>query len=147
MPRVSHGGGDAAHRPRDTSARRRRGRALGAGSDRGEHALDVLGDHRLGPRADDGLHQLAARVEVQRRDRHDAVVARDLRVLVGVDLDDLDAARVLRRELLEHGGDHAARAAPGRPEVDDDGDLRLEDLGLEGGVGDGGGGAHRISSA
>ena len=65
-------------------------------------------------------------------------------LLVIVDLHDLDV-RAFPGDLLEDRRDHAARAAPDRPEVDDHGDVGLEDLGLERGVGDDGG-AHTISS-
>src|SRR5690606_19851314 len=51
------------------------------------------------------------------------LVARGAR-LAGVDaeLHDLDPARVVAGEALDHWGDHAAGRAPGRPEVDEHGD-------------------------
>jgi hypothetical protein len=48
---------------------------------------------------------------------------RDLWRGVDVDFDQLDLARQVAGELLERGADHAARSAPGCPQVGDDGDL------------------------
>ena len=67
-------------------------------------------------------------------------VRRRLLVLVDVELHDLQVL-ALAGDLLEHGRDDAARAAPGRPEVDEDRLVGLDDLGLEVGVGDFGDGA------
>ena len=54
----------------------------------------------------------------------------------------------LAGDLLEHGADDAARAAPGGPEVDEDGRVGLDDLGLEVAVGDFGDAAgHAVSSS
>ena len=58
------------------------------------------------------------------------------RVLVDVDLHELDRLGG-RVELLERRLDRLARAAPGRPEVDDDRRAGLQHLGVEGLVGDG----------
>ena len=49
--------------------------------------------------------------------------------VVDVDLDHLDLPGPLDAELVEDGRDHPARAAPGRPQVDDD-----ERPGVDGGV-------------
>lgn len=49
----------------------------------------------------------------------------------------LDLRAVLCRELVDERRDHPAGAAPGRPEVDEHGHGRLEDVLLPGGVGDG----------
>src|SRR5690606_15152820 len=71
---------------------------------------------------------LAAGVDVDRRDAGDAVGLSDLRVLVGVELDDLELVAPLLRELLEDGCDHLAGAAPGCPEVDEDRPVVLQDV-------------------
>src|SRR5919204_6918062 len=106
--------------PARPEGRRRR---VGALEPRRERALVV----RPRPRADERLAGLAALEEDDARDRED-VVARGRRgVLVDVQLRELDATPVLGRKLLEHRMDGAARAAPRRPEVDDDGLLRSED--------------------
>ena len=49
------------------------------------------------------------------------------RVRVDVDFHDVDRALVLLGEPRELGRDHAAWAAPLRPEVDHDGSLGLQD--------------------
>ena len=49
---------------------------------------------------------------------------------------ELDAAAVLRLELLQDRLDGLARAAPRRPEVEDDGSVGLQDVVLERGIGD-----------
>ena len=51
----------------------------------------------------------------------------------------LDLALVLDGQFIDDGRDHAARAAPGRPEVDEDGDVGLEDGVFPGRVRDGAG--------
>jgi hypothetical protein len=67
----------------------------------------------------------------QRRDRHDAVLGGRLLVLVDVELDDPKLVGLLVGDLLEARRDHTARTAPGRPEVDENGLVVLEHLGLE----------------
>ena len=56
--------------------------------------------------------------------------------LVDVHLGEADPVAVLGLQLLQRPADRRARAAPGRPEVDDDGPVRLEHLGRERRVGD-----------
>src|SRR3954452_495299 len=85
--------------------------------------------------ADDLLGDLAVAEEDHRRDREDLVLRGGLLVLVDVELDDAQVL-ALARDLLEDRADHAAGAAPGRPEVDEDGRLGLDDLRLEARVGD-----------
>jgi hypothetical protein len=51
----------------------------------------------------------------------------------------LDLALVLDGQLVDDGRDHAARPAPGRPEVDEDGEVGLEDGLVPRRVGDGAG--------
>ena len=67
------------------------------------------------------------------RDRLDLELPRDPLVGVGVDLGEDDLALALGGGLLEDRAQRAARAAPLRPEVDDDGDRLglLDDLLLE----------------
>src|SRR5690606_2200880 len=90
---------------------------------------------RLG--AHDLLDDLTVLVDVHRRDLHDAVLLRHLRVLVDVELDDVDLVAVLLGDLLEDRRDHAARAAPLGPEVHEHGLVVLQDFRLEVGVGHG----------
>src|SRR6266851_7527506 len=89
----------------------------------GEGSLDEVGElaeqGRLRFSPDDLLDDLAAREQVDGRDRHDSVLDHRLRILVGVDLDDVHAARVLGRDRVEHRADLSAGAAPRRPVLDD----------------------------
>src|SRR5205085_10332062 len=89
-----------------------------------------------GPCADERLARLAALEEDDARDREDVVARRRGRVLVDVQLRELDAARVLLGELLHDRMDSSARSAPRGPEVDDDRRRRAEDVLLERRVGD-----------
>ena len=74
----------------------------------------------LGRGADLARGELAVLEQHQRRDRHDAVLRRRRRVLVDVELDDLDLAAERAGDLLERRRDHAAGAAPFGPEIDHD---------------------------
>ena len=98
---------------------------------RGDPLLQLL----LRRGADLARGELAVLEQHQRRDRHDAVLRRGARVLVDVELDDLDLVAHRAGDLLERRRDHAARAAPLGPEVDHDRAGRLEHLGLESRVG------------
>src|SRR5262245_27910215 len=80
----------------------------------GDHLLERLAGQRAGLLVQD--HLLAE--HDQRRDRLDAESAGELLLLVGVHLRE-DHVGVRFRGLLEHRREAAARAAPGRPEVDD----------------------------
>ena len=79
------------------------------------------------PEADDAHRLLAGLEERDRRDAHDLERLRHARVRVDVDLHDVDRAVVLLGELLHLGRDHLARPAPGRPEVDHDRLVVVED--------------------
>ncbi len=54
-------------------------------------------------------------------------------VFLSVDLDEFQATSGLRRDALQHGAERAARAAPGRPEIHQNGDCvaPLNDLPFE----------------
>ena len=80
--------------------------------------VGLEGGLRLG--ADDRLDDLAAPVDLHRGDRGDLVLRRRLGVVVDVELDDRDLVGVLVRDLVEDRADRATRAAPLRPEVDED---------------------------
>src|SRR5688572_13069438 len=105
----------------------------------GRHELpEELANLRFGNRA----HELCDGTPVLERDdvgnRADIERLRQVGVLVGIDLDELDAAAEVFRDLVERRAERAARAAPRRPEVDDDGDRfrGFDDLALEGDCGD-----------
>src|SRR5687767_881176 len=82
-----------------------------------DEALEVADDRGLRLGADDRLGDLAVLVDVQRRDGHHAVLGGRGRVLVDVQLDDLDLVAVLGGDGLQRRCDLAAWAAPGGPEV------------------------------
>src|SRR5206468_2714707 len=86
-------------------------------------------------RPDDLLGRLAVLEQDHRRDRDDLELRGGLLVLVHVELRDAEVV-ALAGDLLEHRGDHAARAAPRGPEVHEDGVGGLDHLRLEVGVGD-----------
>src|SRR4029450_1347469 len=108
----------------------------------GDEVRQLPDQARLRHRSDQRLDNLAALVDMHRRDADDAVTAGHPGVLVGVELDDLDLVGVLGGQLFEHRRDRAARTAPRRPEVHEDWLVVVEDVGLEGGVGDFLGGSH-----
>ena len=83
-------------------------------------------------RADRGCGRLAVLEEHHRRDRGDPVALGDLRLLVDVHLDELELTGALLDDPVEDRGDRVARPAPFRPEVDEDGLVRLEHFVLEG---------------
>ena len=74
-----------------------------------QRLLDQLFDLGLGHGADDLADHLAVLEHEQRRDRAHVVLRRRLRVLVDVDLADLDLAGVLAGQLLDDRRDRAAR--------------------------------------
>ena len=98
---------------------------------------DEIVDLALGQRAGEAVDGFALGERVNRRDRLDAEGLGELRVFVDVDLDQPHlAARTLHR-LFQRWAELLARAAPRRPEVDDDRRLLrgVEHVGLEvGGV-------------
>jgi len=85
----------------------------------------------LGDRADDLLDDLAPLEDIEAWNAPDRVLGRDPLVLVHVHLRHLHLALVLLRDFLDDWGHDAARAAPFRPEIDEDRNLRLEHLGVE----------------
>jgi hypothetical protein len=104
----------------------------------------------FGQRAGKPVHQLPVLHQDHGGHRADLERARELLLLVHVHLGQFEGAVVLGRELLEDRAQRLARAAPGRPEVDQHRHLQraLDDLSLEavrGGVEDvrpGGVGGH-----
>src|ERR687890_1935667 len=107
--------------------------ALGAGGRAA--ALHVLVYHArdgvLRGRAYDALLLLAVLEEDEGRDALDAVALRDLRVVVHVELDDRGGVPEVLRDGLDRRRQHPAGRAPGRPEVDEHGLVRLEHVRLE----------------
>src|SRR3954470_19449559 len=84
--------------------------------------------------ADLARGHLAALEDHQGRDRHHAIFRRRLRAFVDVQLDDLDLVAHRAGDFVQRRRDHAAGAAPFRPEIDHDRASRLKHLGFEIGV-------------
>src|SRR2546423_12561541 len=99
-----------------------------------EGLLQELRDVGLRVGADEAAHRLTALEEDQGRDAAHAELRGVLLVAVGVDLVELDLAGVLAGELLDDRRNRFAGLAPGRPEIDEDRLVRLENLLLEGGI-------------
>src|SRR5215469_5565448 len=96
----------------------------------------------LGLSADDLLDDLTVLENAHRRDVHDVIALRDGRILVDVELDNIELVSMLGRDLFQHRSYHAARPAPLRPVVNDHRLVGLQNLDLEGGLGYGLGCAH-----
>src|SRR5438067_7422186 len=92
---------------------------------------DPLFELLLRPGADLARGFLAVLEHHQGRDRHDSIFRCGSRVLVHVELDDLDLAAKRAGDLLERRCDHLAWAAPFGPEIDHHRACGLEHLGLE----------------
>ena len=94
--------------------------------------VEELAHLGLGQRADEAVDRLAALEQDAERDaahaEHLRQLLRDLGLVVGVELDQLEAAGVGGLELLEHRAERLARAAPRRPDVEQH---RLRERGVD----------------
>ena len=81
-------------------------------------ARDEVRDLALGQRAEEAVGRLAVDEGDHRRDRLDAHLARNGRMLVDVHLGELDLALGGLDDLLQHRGELLARPAPLGPEID-----------------------------
>src|SRR5215203_3612478 len=88
-------------------------------------------DHLFGERADDGLGLLARLEERYGRDAGDPEVAGERRLGVHIDLRNLHRSIVLGGDLVHDRGNLPARPAPRRPEVNQYGDLGIQNFVLE----------------
>jgi carbonyl reductase 1 len=108
---------------RNSCSADRQGESRGSACGAGER---VLGPGPQGGRRESayltGDHPPVAQHQ-QGRDGLSFEPLRDLRRGIDVHLDQLHLARQVTGELLERGADHPAGAAPGGPEIHDDGDL------------------------
>ena len=99
--------------------------------------FDALDEGVFGLYADDAVDLFAVLEEHEHWDGADAELGGEVGAFVDIDLADFKGAALFGGELLEDGGEHAARATPFGPEVDDDWggggfDLGLEVVGVEG---------------
>lgn len=104
------------------------------GSPRGGHGplLDQLTlQVILGSQADDCLRNRTVLEDENCRNRADFEFARDLAVIVDVHFADLDCVAQFLGQLLEDWSNGFTWAAPGRPEVNDDGNRCVADGGFE----------------
>src|SRR5699024_4911892 len=83
---------------------------------------------------DEDVASLAVTVKAERRNRCHSGRCDRFGIGIGIDLDDLDSSFVFVGELVEYRCDLFARSAPRRPDVDDYGDVGIDDLGGECGV-------------
>ena len=99
-------------------------------------AIEEAVDRRAWLRAHELVDEAPVAERLDGGDALDAEGLRDPRVLVRVDLDELDGAVARLDRRLERGGELPARAAPRRPEVHDDGHVVgcVDDLALEVGL-------------
>src|SRR4051812_19090189 len=104
-----------------------------------EDVGELLEELALALGADHALHRLTVLEDDERGDAHDVEPPGDVRVVVDVQLGDLELAGLLVGDLVEDRGDHLARTAPLGPEVDEHRLARAGDLLVEGGIGEGGG--------
>jgi len=75
------------------------------------------GERGLRNCAHDGVDFLPTLEHHQRGDAANPVLAGDVWIFVGVELEDLDFAFEFLGNLVNNGSHHAARATPGSPEV------------------------------
>src|SRR6185312_5929873 len=116
---------------------RRRPRDAGGEARPLSDPIEVRGDRRLGNGAPDLIDLQRSAEDDHRGDRLDGEARRRARVLVDVQLGDLDLPGALGGQRLQDRGDGAAGTAPGRPEIDQHRNGRVLDLLLPAGVGDG----------
>ena len=100
------------------------------------------GESGLGNGTNDGVNFLAALEHHQGGDATNPVLAGDVWVLVGIELEDFDLAFEFLGDLVNNWSHHAARATPGSPEINQYRNVALEDVLLERGVGDRSGARH-----
>ena len=96
---------------------------LGIVADRPDEPFDEGDDLALRNRADEAVDRLALLEGDDRRDRLDAELLGDLRMIVDVHLDEADLALGRRDRFFNDRRELLARTAPRRPEIDDDGRL------------------------
>src|SRR6185437_3676657 len=84
-----------------------------------EVRLDLLDEVGFWLRADQFVDNLAALDEQDGGDAGDAVVYGQLRIMVDIDLPDVDSAVVFLRQFFDDGSDRAAGTAPFRPKIND----------------------------
>src|SRR5581483_12399663 len=93
-------------------------------STRSEHLMHAACDRRLRLGADEPIHLAAVAKDEQRRNSLDAEASRRHRVFIDIQLTHPYLARHFPRQLFHRRPDHAAWAAPRRPEIQQHGKWR-----------------------
>src|SRR5699024_4654720 len=99
-----------------------------------QELLDLVHDVWARVCTDEDVASLAVTVKAERRNRCHSGCCDRFGIGIGIDLDDLDSSFVFVGELIEYRCDLFARSTPRRPDVDDYGDVGIDDLGGECGV-------------
>ena len=102
------------------------------------------GESGLGNGTNDGVNFLAALEHHQGGDATNPVLAGDVWVLVGIELEDFDLAFEFLGNLVNNRSHHAAGTTPGSPEVNQDRNVTLKDILFKGCVGYSGSAGHSI---
>lgn len=97
----------------------------------GEHGFEFFFDGAFGHGADELVGHFAILEEQQRGDAADAEALCGLLRIVHIDFADFDAAFVFIRKLFNRWRNHAARATPGGPKINEYGQVRINDFRLE----------------
>ena len=84
----------------------------------GQVLVEELAQFSLGQRTHEAVHRLAPLHQDAGRDALDAEGAGQLLLVVGIDLDQLEAAFISDLQLFQDRAERLAGAAPGRPEID-----------------------------
>lgn len=109
----------------------------GAAAAAAEQARSYAPDLRCTSREPgDGGHDLATLEHVHGRDGGDAVACGHGGILIDADFHGYHLLGVLLGDLVEDRRQRATRSAPFGPEIDNDGFLGPQDIGLEAGIGD-----------
>src|SRR5690242_6969128 len=101
----------------------------------GQRVVQLLLELSLGLEPDDLADLLAVLEDEEGRDAPDAVLGGCAWIVVRVELAELDLTVVLLSELVDDGSDHATRATPGGPEVDEDRLVSLQNVAVPAAVG------------
>ena len=105
---------------------------------------DRAGEGRFGDSTDNGVNFLTGLENHQGRDAANAVLAGDVGIFVGVELENFDLPFEFLGGLVNNRSHHAAWATPGSPEVNQDRHVTLKDILLKGCVGYSGRAGHSI---
>ena len=110
---------------------------------RSEVLRDGAGQCCLRDSTNDGVNFLPTLENHQCGDASDAVLTGNVRIFVGVELEDLDLSVKFFGNLVNDGSDHSAGPTPRSPKINEYRHITLEDVLLEGSVSDRSGAGHK----